>query len=50
MLELLEQEMRINLALTGLSSIEQLTPASVLPAEPVAPPHVLSAFPLLDEY
>jgi isopentenyl diphosphate isomerase/L-lactate dehydrogenase-like FMN-dependent dehydrogenase len=50
MLELLEQEMRINLALMGLSSIEQLTPASVLPAEPVAPPHVLSAFPLLDEY
>ena len=49
MLELLESEMRINLALMGLSSIDQLTPASVLPAESVAMPHALSAFPLMQE-
>ncbi|MGA0840101.1 MAG: alpha-hydroxy acid oxidase [Pseudomonadales bacterium] len=49
MLELLETEMRINLASMGLSSIEQLTPTSVFPAEPVVAPHVLSGFPLLGE-
>jgi len=50
MLELLEIEMGTNLALMGLSSIDQLHPGSVLPAEPVVSPHVLSGFPLLDEY
>jgi isopentenyl diphosphate isomerase/L-lactate dehydrogenase-like FMN-dependent dehydrogenase len=49
MLELLETEMRINLASMGLSSIEQLTPTSVFPAEPVVAPHVLSGFPLLGD-
>ncbi len=49
MLEILENEMRINLALMGLSSIDQLRSDSVLPAEPVVRPHVLSGFPLLDE-
>ncbi len=49
MLELLENEIRINLALAGLSSIDQLDPGSVLPAEPVVPPHVLGAFPLMDQ-
>ncbi len=49
MLELLEQEMRINLALMGVASIDELTPAHVLPAQAVAPPHVLSGFPLLDD-
>ena len=49
MLELLESEIRINLALMGVASIDDLTPASVLPAEPVVPPHVLSGFPLLDQ-
>ena len=48
-LELLEVEMRLNLQLMGLSSIEQLTPDCVLAAEPVGLPHTLSAFPLLDE-
>ena len=48
-LELLEQEMRLNLQLMGLSSIDQLTPDCVLPAEAVGEPHVLSAFPLLKE-
>jgi glycolate oxidase len=49
MLELLEHEMRLNLALMGLSSIDQLTPDCVSPAEPVGQPHVLSGFPLLNE-
>jgi isopentenyl diphosphate isomerase/L-lactate dehydrogenase-like FMN-dependent dehydrogenase len=49
MLELLENEMRINLALMGLSSIDQLNSGSVFPAEAVVRPHVLSGFPLLDE-
>ena len=48
-LELLELEMRLNLQLMGLSSIDQLGPDCVLPAEPVGAPHVLSAFPLLQE-
>jgi glycolate oxidase len=48
-LELLELEMRLNLQLMGLSSIDQLGPEYVLPAEPVCPPHTLSAFPLLAE-
>jgi hypothetical protein len=33
----------------GLSSIDQLTPDCVLPAEAVGEPHALSAFPLLKE-
>ena len=49
MLKILETEMRINLALMGLNSIDQLNPGCVLPAEPVVRAHVLSAFPLLDE-
>ncbi len=49
MLELLELEMQLNLALMGLSSIEQLKPECVLPAQPVGLPHVLSGFPLLNE-
>ena len=49
MLKLLETEIRINLALMGLNSIDQLNPDCVLPAEPVVRAHVLSAFPLLDE-
>ena len=49
MLEILENEMQINLALMGLSSIDQLGPECVVPAEPVARPHVLSGFPLMDE-
>lgn len=49
MLEILEQEIRINLALMGLPSIDLLTPDSVVPAEPVVLPHVTSAMPLLSE-
>ena len=49
MLELLENEIQINLALMGLSSINQLSADCVVPAEAVVRPHVLSAFPLMDE-
>ncbi len=49
MLELLETEMQLNLASMGLNSIDQLTPASVVPAQSVGLPGVLSAFPLLAE-
>jgi isopentenyl diphosphate isomerase/L-lactate dehydrogenase-like FMN-dependent dehydrogenase len=49
MLELLEIEIRTNLALMGLSSIDQLMPSCVLPGEPVGLPHALSGFPLMDE-
>ena len=49
MLELLESEMRINLALMGVASIDELTPACVLPAQAVVQPHVLSGFPLLEQ-
>ncbi len=49
MLEILENEMQINLALMGLASIDQLSPDCVVPAQSVAQPHVLSGFPLLDE-
>lgn len=49
MLELLEIEMQLNLASMGLDSIDQLTPSSVVPAQPVVLPHALSGFPLIDE-
>jgi len=49
MLELLETEMCMNLALMGLSSLDQLNPDSVMSAEPVREPHVFSGFPLLAE-
>jgi isopentenyl diphosphate isomerase/L-lactate dehydrogenase-like FMN-dependent dehydrogenase len=49
MLELLENEIQINLALMGSSSIDQLSADCVVPAEPVVRPQVLSAFPLMDE-
>jgi isopentenyl diphosphate isomerase/L-lactate dehydrogenase-like FMN-dependent dehydrogenase len=49
MLELLEIEIRTNLALMGLSSIQQLNPSCLTPAEPVRPVHALSGFPLMEE-
>lgn len=48
-LELLELEMRLNLQLMGLSSIDQLSADSVMPADVVSVPRTLSAFPLLEE-
>jgi isopentenyl diphosphate isomerase/L-lactate dehydrogenase-like FMN-dependent dehydrogenase len=49
MLELLEQEIRINLALMGARSIHELDPSFVVPAPPLPGGSVLSAFPLLDQ-
>lgn len=48
-LELLEIEIRANLALMGLASIDQLDADCVIAAEPVNAPHVWSGFPLLAE-
>ena len=49
-LELLEEEVRICLGLLGVTSFAGLTPRHVTAAAPVFEPHVLSAFPLLDEF
>ena len=49
-LELLEEEVRICLGLLGVTSFAGLTPRHVTSAPPVFEPHVLSAFPLLDEF
>ncbi len=48
-LELLEVEIRTNMALLGVRSVEELNPSYLEPATPIVTPHVLSAFPLLDE-
>src|SRR6185295_15133923 len=49
-LELLEEEVKICLGLLGVTSFAALTPRHVTIAAPVYEPHVLSAFPLLDEF
>ncbi len=49
MLELLEEEMRINLALMGVGSLSELDPSLLEKAPPLPNPHALSAFPLLDQ-
>jgi glycolate oxidase len=48
MLELMEDEIRIALALLGVDRLAALDPSYVHPAPPVNLPHVFSAFPLLD--
>jgi glycolate oxidase len=48
-LELLEAETRIALALLGVAGYGELDASYLHPAPPVAAPHVLSAFPLVDE-
>lgn len=48
-LEILEDEIRIALALLGVTGYAQLDPTYLAPATPVARPHALSAFPLLEE-
>ena len=48
-LEILEDEIRICLGLTGSSSLAVLDRSSVHAATPVAPAHAISAFPLLEE-
>jgi isopentenyl diphosphate isomerase/L-lactate dehydrogenase-like FMN-dependent dehydrogenase len=48
MLELLEHEFGVAMALSGARTLNELHPGFVFPgAPPVAPPHVHSAFPLL---
>jgi glycolate oxidase len=49
MLELLEHEIRTNMALMGVGRIEDLVPSLVVPASPLPDPHALSAFPLLEQ-
>jgi len=49
MLELLEAEVRIALALLGVTSFAQLGAGHLHAATPVGPAHSLSAFPLLDD-
>ena len=46
-LELLEEEIRVTLALLGVKSIAELRPAHVTAAAPVVEPSVLSAFPFI---
>ena len=43
-LELLEDEMISTMGLIGVSRIDQLSPAYVTRAEPVTPPHEMSAW------
>jgi isopentenyl diphosphate isomerase/L-lactate dehydrogenase-like FMN-dependent dehydrogenase len=49
MLELLENEIRVNMALMGVRTIAELDASLVEKAPPLADPHVLSAFPLLEQ-
>ena len=49
-LELLEEEVQICLGLLGVTSFAELTPRHITTAQPVYEPHVLSAFPLMDEF
>jgi len=48
-LELLEEEIRICLALLGVSRIGAVDKSYLHPAAPVVAPHVSSAFPLMHE-
>jgi glycolate oxidase len=47
-LELLEDEIRIAMGLLGVHSLDMLDGSYLHPAPAVTPPHVTSAFPLLD--
>ncbi len=49
MLEILETELRICLGLLGVDRLDRLDESFLHEAAPVAAPHVLSAFPLLEE-
>jgi isopentenyl diphosphate isomerase/L-lactate dehydrogenase-like FMN-dependent dehydrogenase len=48
LLEILQHEITICLALLGVTSFAALDKSYIAPARPVTPPHVHSAFPLLD--
>jgi isopentenyl diphosphate isomerase/L-lactate dehydrogenase-like FMN-dependent dehydrogenase len=47
LLELLETEIAVNMKLLGVNAYAELDGSFLQPAQPVAPAHVLSAFPLL---
>jgi glycolate oxidase len=49
-LKILEQEIRINMALLGAPDLESLNPSLMQRAQPLAESGVLSAFPLLEDY
>ena len=49
MLEILEHEIRTTMALAGVKNWQECTPDLLERTVPISPPHVLSAFPLLDE-
>ncbi len=46
---ILEFEIRTNMALLGAATLAELDASLLEPAPPLPNPHVLSAFPLLDE-
>ena len=48
-LSILEREIQISLALTGVSDVSDLHPGLLVRDQPLRPSHVLSAFPLLEE-
>jgi glycolate oxidase len=48
-LHILEHEIKTTMALAGISSLDQLGPELLTREAPLAPPHVLSAFPFLAE-
>jgi glycolate oxidase len=47
-LELLQDEMIRAMGLMGVNTLSELNPSYLRPAQPVRPPHVLSAFPYID--
>jgi glycolate oxidase len=49
-LEILEDEVKIALALLGVRGFEELDASYLHPAQPVSEPHTLSAFPLLEPH
>ena len=49
-LDILEHEVQTSVALLGAASLDELGPELLVREAPLAPPHVLSAFPLMDEY
>src|SRR5262249_44121018 len=47
-LELLQDEMIRDMGLIGVNKLSELDPSYIRAAQPVRPPHVLSAFPYID--
>ena len=48
-LNILEHEIQTTMALAGINALADLSPALLTRDAPLAPPHVLSAFPLIEE-